>query len=97
MLHVDLFYDRRGVTSRDLERAARSAVEDLPRATFVVKDGLLVEETILEEALKRDVDLVVIGRDQRPRWKRMMSKLLSRPDVEEYLGQEWDGEVRVVG
>lgn len=97
VLHVDLFYDRRGVTIGDLRRAVRRAVGDLEGARYVVKEGLLVEETILEEALKRDVDLVVLGRDQRPRWKRMMSQLLSRPDVDAYLEEEWEGEVRVVG
>lgn len=97
VLHVDLFYDRRGVKTSELERAVKDAVGEQENAMFVVKEGLLVEETILEEALKRGVDIIVLGRDQRPRWKRMMSHLLSSADVERYLSSQWNGEVRVVG
>lgn len=96
VMHVNLYYDKRSVTSKDLRRAVRNALGGLPEGEYIVKEGLLVEETILEEAVKRRVDLVVIGRDQRPKWKQMMDRLLSRPDVEDYLGDQWEGEVEVV-
>jgi len=97
VLHVDLYYDRRDVSSSDLRRAVRRALGEEPDAEFLVKEGLLVEETILEEAVKRGVGVVVMGRKQRSKWRRMMDKMLARPDVERFLRDEWEGEIEVVG
>jgi hypothetical protein len=41
--------------------------------------------------------VVVIGRKQAGRWRRMLRRVLDEPDVESYLRQQLDCEVVTVG
>ncbi|HKJ58237.1 MAG TPA: universal stress protein, partial [Halobacteriales archaeon] len=90
VLHVNLYQNGRQVTRRDLKRAVESAVGSLPRARFAVREGFLVEETILDEVAAERADVVVIGRKQVGRWRSMVRGLMGDPDVESYLKEELD-------
>jgi len=90
VLHVNLYQNGRQVTRRDLKRAVESAVGSLPRARFAVREGFLVEETILDEVAAERADVVVIGRKQVGRWRSMVRGLMGDPDVEAYLKEELD-------
>ena len=50
-----------------------------------MRRGLLVEESILEEIAADDTDMVVIGKKQASRWRRMIRRITDDPDVETYL------------
>lgn len=93
VLHVNLYQDNHRVTRRQLRAAVERAFGTLPNARYVVRRGLLVEETILEEVAAGDADVVVVGKRQASRWQRMMRRLTDDPDIEQFLKTELDCEV----
>ena len=97
VLHVDLYHDSRNVTRRELKRAVQDEIGDLPDVRYVVRRGLLVEETILEEVAAQGADVVVIGKQQAGRWRRMVRRLVDDPNIEHFLESELDTQVITVG
>ncbi|MFC7187631.1 universal stress protein [Halorubrum yunnanense] len=96
ILHVDLYQNSGGVSRSDLKRAVEKRIGRLDRARYVVRRGFLVEETILEEIVAEKADVVVIGSKQAGRWRRMVQKLLSDPDIDSFLRSELDCTVITV-
>lgn len=90
ILHVNLYQNGRRVTRRDLKSAVESAVGSIPGARYVVREGFIVEETILDEVAAERADVVVIGRKQVGRWRSTIRRLIGDPDVESYLREELD-------
>jgi nucleotide-binding universal stress UspA family protein len=97
VLHVNLYQNDRRVSRGDLRRAVERAFGKLDRARYVVREGFLVEETILDEVAGEGADFVVIGRKQASRWRRMVRSLVDDPDVEQFLRGELDAKVVTVG
>jgi K+-sensing histidine kinase KdpD len=97
VLHVDLYQDGTDVSHRDLKRTVERAVGEVGGARYVVRDGFLVEETILEEVAAEGADAVVIGHKQAPRWRRMIRSLVDDPDIETYLQERLDCQVITAG
>lgn len=93
VLHVNLYQDNHRVTRRQLREAIERSFGTIPNARYVVRRGLLVEETILEEVAAEGADVVVVGKRQASRWQRMMRRLTDDPDIEQYLKNELDCEV----
>jgi nucleotide-binding universal stress UspA family protein len=93
VLHVNLYQDNHRVTRRQLREAIERSFGTIPNARYVVRRGLLVEETILEEVAAEGADVVVVGKRQASRWRRMMRRLTDDPDIEQYLKNELDCEV----
>jgi nucleotide-binding universal stress UspA family protein len=96
VLHVVPYHATEDVTRRELKRAAERVVGRLPRARYLVRSGLLVEETILEEVAAENADVVVIGKSQAGRWRRILRRIADDPDVERYLRRELDCEVLTI-
>jgi nucleotide-binding universal stress UspA family protein len=96
VLHVDLYQEPGSVERADLDRAVAESVGRLDRARYVVRQGFLVEQTILDEVAAEDADVVVIGGKQVSRWRRTLRKLLDEPDVEGFLNEHLDCEVVTV-
>ena len=96
VLHVDLYQRSGGVSRSDLKRAVEERIGRIGRARYVVRRGFLVEETILEEVVAEGADVVVIGSKQAGRWRRMVQKLLSDPDIDSFLRGELDCTVITV-
>jgi nucleotide-binding universal stress UspA family protein len=96
VLHVVPYHATEDVTRRELKRAAERVVGRLPRARYLVRSGLLVEETILEEVAAENADVVVIGKSQASRWRRILRRIADDPDVERYLRRELDCEVLTI-
>lgn len=97
ILHVDLYQRSGGVSRGDLKRAVEERIGRIDRARYVVRRGFLVEETILEEIVAEGADVVVIGSKQAGRWRRMVQKLLSDPDIDSFLREQLDCTVITVG
>ncbi|MEF8852404.1 MAG: universal stress protein [Haloarculaceae archaeon] len=93
VLHVNQYQDGRRTTRADLKNAVEREFGHLERARFVVRNGLLVEETLLEEIAAEDADVVVIGKKQAGRWRAMIRRLVDDPDIERYLRDELDCDV----
>jgi len=96
VLHVDLYQNERTVTRRQLKDAVERSFGRLPDARYVVRKGMLVEETILEEVAAEEADVVVIGKKQAGRWRRMIRRIVDDPDIERFLGEELDCRIITV-
>ena len=96
VLHINLHQASRHVTRRMLKNAVESAFGELPNARYSVRQGLLIEETILEEIASEDADIVVIGKKQAGRWREMIRRLVDDPDIEQFLRDELDCQVVTV-
>ncbi|MEF8775039.1 MAG: universal stress protein [Haloarculaceae archaeon] len=96
VLHVNPYQASRSVTRRDLKRAVEEDFGRVPNASYLVRRGLLVEETILEEVAAEEADVVVIGQKQVGRWRAMIRRLIDDPDVQDYLQTELDADVVTV-
>ncbi|MFC4450490.1 universal stress protein [Halorussus aquaticus] len=97
VLHVNLYHHGGEVSRADLKRAVEAEFGRVPNAMYVVRDGFLVEETILEEVAAEEADVVVIGHKQAGRWRRALRKLTADPGVEAYLREKLDAEIVTVG
>ena len=96
VLHVDLYQAGRTVTRGDLRRAVERKFGRVPRTRYAVRNGFLVEETILEEVAEGDADVVVIGDRQAGRLRRLVRRVIDGPDVDQYLRGHLDCEVVTV-
>jgi len=96
VLHVDLYQNSNNVTRTELKRAVERRIGRIDRARYIVRKGFLVEETILEEIAAEGADVVVIGSKQAGRWRRMVQKLLSDPDIDSFLREKLDCTVITV-
>lgn len=93
VLHVNLYQTNSRISRRELKEAVERAFGELPRTRYVVRSGLLVEETILEEVAAQDADVVVIGKNHVGRWRKMIRRVVDDPDVERFLREELDAEI----
>jgi nucleotide-binding universal stress UspA family protein len=96
VLHVNLYQQNPRVSRSALKAAVERAFGELPDVRFTVRSGLLVEETILEEVADQRADVVVIGRDQESKWRKMIRRLSADPDIERFLREELDAELVTV-
>ena len=96
VLHVDLYQDSSRVTRRDLKGAVEREFGRVERARYVVRRGFLVEETILEEIVGEEADVVVIGSKQAGRWRGMLRRFLNDPDIESFLKGKLECQVLTV-
>lgn len=96
-LHVDLFQEEGEVTRKQLRREIERDFE-ASGAYYVVRNGFLVEETILEVAANQEVDVIVIGRTRSGKLRRALRRLIGNdPDVESFLRENLDVRLEVVG
>ena len=93
VLHVNLYHRGGHVTRSELKRAAEEEFGRLPRARYVVREGFLVEETILDEVAAEGADVVVIGHKQLGRFRRTLRRLTNNPDIESYLREKLDAQI----
>lgn len=96
ILHVNLYQRGRAVTRRDLREAVEAEFGQLSRARYAVRDGFLVEETILKEVADGNADVVVIGHRQAGRFRRMLRRVFDGPDVDTYLREKLECNVITV-
>ena len=93
VLHIDLYQSSQRVTQAELKRAVEREFGRLPNARYAVRTGFLVEETILDEVATEGADVVVIGRKQTSRWRRMIRRVTDEPDVARFLRNQLDCDV----
>lgn len=96
VLHVNLYQSNREVTRRDLKREIESTFGPLENTRYTIRGGLLIEESILDEIAAQDADIVVIGKKQVGRWRKMIRRLVDDPDIETFLRENLDCEVVTV-
>jgi len=96
VLHVNLYQDNKNVTRSHLKRAVEEEFGRIPNVRYSVRSGLLVEESILEEVVGEEADIVVIGKKQAGRWRKMVRRLVDDPDIEQFLDEKLDCRVVTV-
>lgn len=96
ILHVNLYQDSHRVDRTELKRAVEQSFGHLPRTRYVVRSGMLVEETILDEVAAQAADIVVIGSKQASRWRKMIRRLVDDPDIEQFLREKLDCDIITV-
>ena len=93
VLHVNLYQNGRNVTRTELKDAVERRFGRLDNARYVVRTGFLVEESILEEVAAENADVVVLGRKDASRWRRILQRFTDNPDIDSYLRTHLDCEV----
>ena len=93
VLHVNQFQTNGSVTRAQLKSAVEREFGRLSNVRYLVRKGMFIEETLLDEVVAADADVVVIGKKQAGRWRRMIRRLVDNPDVEHYLRTELDCDV----
>jgi len=93
VLHVNLYHSSDHTTRSELKAAVEAEFGPLENTRFVVTSGLLVEETILDEVAQQAAEIVVIGRKQASRWRKMVRRIIDDPDIEQFLDEELDARV----
>jgi nucleotide-binding universal stress UspA family protein len=93
VIHVNLYHNTGRVSRADLKEAVETAVGRRPNTRYVVRTGLLVEETLLDEVANLRADVVVVGKKQANRWRQMVRRIAGDPDIERFLSEELDAKV----
>ena len=93
VLHVNQFQTNGSVTRAQLKSAVEREFGRLSNVRYLVRKGMFIEETLLDEIVAADADVVVIGKKQAGRWRRMIRRLVDNPDIEHYLRTELDCDV----
>lgn len=96
ILHVNLYQDGKRTTRSQLKREVESEFGPLPFARYAIREGLLIEESILEEVAAEHADIVVIGKKQASRWREMIRRLTDDPDIEQFLQEKLDCQIVTV-
>jgi nucleotide-binding universal stress UspA family protein len=95
VLHVNLVHEGGRTSRRDLRAAVRREFGSFP-AHFVVRDGFILEEAILDEAVGQGVDAVVVGASRRGRIERAIRRLTGEVDLGRYLRENLSMRLVVV-
>ena len=85
VLYVNIFQFHDDVQETEIRQAITPLLNGVP-AVVLTRQGFLVEEVILDEAQQLDADYVVIGKNQSPRWRRLLSWLVgSEVELAQFL------------
>ncbi|WP_338729879.1 universal stress protein [Haladaptatus sp. DJG-WS-42] len=96
VLHVNLFQTS-DKTQIDEIRRAISPLLDGVAATVLTRRGFLVEDVILEEAAQSAATMVVVGANQRPTWRKLLSRVTGNEVVvADYLRECLTPDVEIV-
>lgn len=88
---------RRGGTRLELARAVESAIGPHENASYHVRNAFLLEEAILYEAAQQDADYVIVGRDTKARWRRVLADRLDLDiDLDRFLREHLGAKLVVV-
>lgn len=83
--------------SRKMLREAVESLFDGLEASYVVRDGFFIEEAIIEEAIRLEMDYIVLSKYRRDRWKQLLEEILDLNQNPEQLIRDKTGiEVEVV-
>lgn len=96
VLHVNLYQNGRSVTQAELRGAVQAEFGRPPGTQYVVRAGFLLEETIIDEILGENADLVVVGESTTSRWRRLLRRVFATADVETALRERLDCPVVTV-
>ncbi|RJX49924.1 hypothetical protein [Halonotius pteroides] len=78
------------------ERATRSELGEIG-AHYIVRQGYVLEEAIIDEAARQNADRVLVGKTKRGRFRRWAGQLLGLyPDLEAALTEHLGTRLEIV-
>lgn len=96
VLHVNVFQNGDKTRRNEIRQAISPLFEECS-PIVITRNGFLVEEAISTEAIELDVDIIVVGKSQKPKWRRLLSTLMgNEPAVESHLREQTDATVKIV-
>lgn len=96
VLHVNLFQNSDNTQTADLTRAISSTLDGV-EASVTTRSGIVVEKEILAEAIQIDADVVVVGANQQPTWRKLLSRLFRNdPAVASFLRANTPAEIEIM-
>ena len=96
VLHVALLQNGDSITREELRAAVEAEFGELP-AHYVVRQGYVLEEAIVDEAARQSADRVIVGKTKRGRIRRRLGQLFGLyPDLEAELEATLSTSLEVV-
>jgi len=96
VLHVALLQNGDSITREELREAVEAKFGDIP-AHYVVRQGYVLEEAIVDEAARQSADRVIVGKTKRSRIRRRIGQLFGLyPDLEAELANSLSTSLEVV-
>ena len=96
VLHVSLLQNRQRLARKVLQSAVEREFGTIP-AHYIVRQGYVLEEAIIDEAARQEANRVIIGKTKRGRIKRRLGHLLGLyPDLKAALERNLDATLIIV-
>ena len=96
VLHVALLQNGDSITREELRAAVEAEFGEIP-AHYVVRQGYVLEEAIVDEAARQSADRVIVGKTKRGRLRRRLGQLFGLyPDLEAELEATLSTSLEVV-
>lgn len=95
VLHINLVHHPTAATRQDLYQAITPIVNEHP-IDISIRRGAIIEECILNEAQLRGADIIVIGANQKARWRRYLSRLVGNdPGLHSFLQTHAEADIEI--
>ena len=96
ILHVNQLHKHENVTQSELRKTVQAEFGVIS-ANYIVRDGFLVEEAILDEAIRLDVGHVVLSERRYAAWQQRLRDILDiGVDLESFINEHLDAEIHIV-
>ena len=96
VLHVALLQNGDSITREELRAAVEAEFGDIP-AHYIVRQGYVLEEAIVDEAARQTANHVIVGKTKRGRIRRRLGQLFGLyPDLEAELEAALSTSLKVV-
>jgi len=96
VLHVALLQNGDTLTRQELQTAVEAEFGEIP-AHYIVRQGYVLEEAIVDEAARQTADRVIVGKTKRGRFRRRLGQLFGLyPDLEAELAATLSTTLEVV-
>ena len=96
VLHVALLQNGEKINRDTLRAAVEAEFGEIP-AHYVVRQGYVLEEAIIDEAARQHADRVLVGKTRRGRIRRRLGQLFGLyPDLEAELSRNLSTTLEVV-
>lgn len=96
LFHLNEVQKDRRITRQSLRESVESTFDGLD-ASYVVRDGLLIEEAIIEAAIQLEMDYIILSKSRRDRWKRLLEAILDvKQNPEQFIEDNTGIKVEVI-
>ena len=96
VLHISLLQNGERATRSELQAAVEDELGEIG-AHYIVRQGYVLEEAIIDEAARQNADRVLVGKTKRGRFRRWVGQLLGLyPDLEAALTENLGTRLEVV-